>query len=629
MCGIAGKLWFDTSRPADRDTVEAMTRALVHRGPDGHGLVADGSIALGHRRLAIVDLSERGAQPMVGAGGCLLVANGEIYNHAELRADLGLRGHRFASDCDVEAILPLYEEWYPKEGARFVRRLDGMFAFALWDPRARRLILARDRAGQKPLVYAADGERIAFASELAALRAEPSLDRSPDWDALSDYLSFRVVPHPRSAWRGARKLEPGHVLTVEDGELRDERYWCLAAGADEGAPSPEEAAEEVARLLEDAVRRRLMSDVPVGALLSGGVDSAAVVAFMARHTAGRVRTFTMGFEDAAYDESQDALRTARLFDTEHHHEVVRPDALALIDDVVRRYGEPFADASALPTLMVSRMAGAQLKVVLTGDGGDESFAGYDRHRALLLAQKLDSRWAGPLRAALAVATPSLGLFAEGGQRSLGNRLRRFHDALSLSPRGRNHLWRLGMKDAVRAELLTPEATERLGHPSFYGADSELPLRLNEALVLDVDRYLPDDILVKVDIASMAHSLEARAPFLDRRLMEFTASLPGHYKANWRSGKRLLRAALADVLPADVISGPKRGFGVPLDAWFAGPLADHARDVLLSTRARQRGLFRADRVAALIDAHVQRKVAAHETLFTLLVLERWFLQEESA
>jgi asparagine synthase (glutamine-hydrolysing) len=626
VCGIAGKLWLDGERPADVDTVAAMVAGLSHRGPDDEGLLADGPMAFGHRRLTIVDLSRRGRQPMVD-GALMLVANGEIYNHAELRAELSADGHNFASDCDVEVIAPLYRRWWPTEGPRFVRRLAGMFAFALWDGEARRLVLARDRTGQKPLVYSLDGERFAFASELAALRSEPTLDRTPDWQALSDYLAFRVVPHPATAWRGARKLSPGSVMVVEDGQVSERRYWRLPAGTRTSAtPTFQEAAKQVEELLSASVRRRLMSDVPLGALLSGGIDSAAVVAFMAEHHDGKIATFTIGFEDSDYDETGRAAATARLFGTDHHVEIVRPDAVELLGDLVGRYGEPFADSSAIPTFLVSRMAREHVKVVLTGDGGDETFAGYDRYRALALSAALSRPVAAPARLALAAAGACL---PAGGQRSLGTRLRRFCAELSQSPRRRNHAWRLGMSASVREGLLTPEGQARLGTPSFYGADVDGPLPLNEALVLDIERYLPDDILVKLDIASMAHGLEARSPFLDHELMEAVAALPANYKRRGRISKRLLKAALAGRLPPDVLAAPKRGFGVPLDAWFRGPLAGHVRDVLLSESARRRGLFRPQAVEALIESHVRGEVAVHETLFTLLILERWFLNEEAA
>jgi asparagine synthase (glutamine-hydrolysing) len=630
MCGIAGKLWSDASRPADADGVLRMIAALAHRGPDDEGLATSGPVALGHRRLAIVDLSERGRQPMASAdGNCLLVCNGEIYNHAELRAELSASGHRFASDCDNEVLLALYAEHFEREGADFLQRVEGMYAFALWDKAARRLLLARDRTGQKPLVYARTAEGLLFASELPALMRDPLVSREPDWQALSDYLAYRVVPNPATAYAGVAKLPPGHALVVEDGAERLHRHWRLSPGSDEtSAPDFEHAAGEVLARLRAAVRRRLMADVPVGAFLSGGMDSAAVVALMAEAAAGPVSTFTIGFRQEAYDEAAGARKVARLFGTDHHEEVVEPDAVELIEEVIAHHGEPFADSSSIPTFLVSRLARRLgLKVVLTGDGGDESFAGYDRYRALALADRLDGPLGLPARVALGLAGAVADFGKAGGGRGVANRLSRFRAGLAHSPRRRNHLWRLGMNPSLRDRLLTPEGKERLGAPGFYGPDLDGPLRLNEALVLDVERYLPDDILSKLDTATMAHGVEARSPFLDRALMEYAASLPGRYKLNGGS-KRVLRAALRDVLPADVLAGPKRGFGVPLDAWFRGPLAGPAREVLLSRSARERGLFRPDAVEALIDGHVRNRVAAHEPLFTLWVLERWFQREET-
>jgi asparagine synthase (glutamine-hydrolysing) len=635
MCGIAGKLWSDAARPADTDGVARMIAAMAHRGPDGNGLAADGPLAFGHRRLSIVDLSERGSQPM-RSGDCLLVCNGEIYNHLELRAELSARGHRFTSDCDNEVLLALYQEHWEQEGVDFLARVEGMYAFALWDGAARRLLLARDRTGQKPLVYAQTDQGLVFASELPALMRDADVPRAPDWQALSDYLAYRVVPHPATAYAGVAKLRPGHALVVEDGAVRTECHWRLSPGSDVTTPPDlHVAADEVLDRLRAAVRRRLMSDVPVGAFLSGGMDSAAVVALMAEATGGPISTFTIGFRQASYDEAAGARKVARIFGTDHHEELVEPDAVSLLDEVLAHHGEPFADSSSIPTFLVSRLARQHgIKVVLTGDGGDESFAGYDRYRALALAERMSGRFGLPARLAVGVASAFAALGGAGGGRGLANRLSRFHTGLAHGPRQRNHIWRLGLGGSMLDRLLTPEGRERLGPPGFYGPDIGQPLSLNEALVLDVERYLPDDILGKLDTATMAHGVEARSPFLDRALMEYAASLPGRYKLGGgvcgfgATSKRVLRAALAGLLPADVLSGRKRGFGVPLDAWFRGPLAEPAREVLLSRSARERGLFRPDAVEALIDGHVRNRVAAHEPLLTLWVLERWFQQEDS-
>ncbi len=659
MCGLCGKLWFDPARPADFAAVRARTTALAPRGPDGDGRATDGPFALGHRRLAIVDLDERAAQPMRDEAGGLMAANCEIYNHLELRAELEAAGHRFRTTCDAEVVLPAYRRWWPTEGPRFVSRLTGMYAFALWDGRARRLVLARDRVGKKPLHYAVTAEGLVFASELHALVLDPLVDRRPDWQALSDYLAFKVVPGPRTAWVGARKLPPGSVLVAEwgaDGAVRVavHRTWRLAPGNEQGsAPTLDEAADEVLARLRVAVRRRLMSDVPLGAFLSGGLDSAAVVALMAQE-GGTVRTFTLGFTDPQHDETADARRVARLFSTEHHELVVEPDAVALLEAAIAHHGEPFADGSALPTYLVSQMARRHVAVALSGDGGDEAFAGSDRHRALALAGRLDRRRAAPLRlgvraaAALAVATGAApdGRGLSSGSRGRGARLVRFADALDRTPRQRNHAWRLSLSREQLEALLTDEGRRLLPPPAFYGADVPLPLPLNEALVQDVEAYLPDDILPKLDVASMAHGLEARCPFLDHELLEYAAALPGRFKlgrpvrlprdadgaasggpAGGLVSKLVLRHALRRLLPADVRFGKKRGFGLPLEAWMRGPLLAHARELLLSPAARRRGLFQPQAVAALLDAHAAGRVAAHEPILTLMVLERWFQREE--
>ncbi len=647
MCGLSGKLWFDLVRPADLESVRTLTAALAHRGPDGQGFAADGPCALGHRRLAIIDLSPRGAQPLRGQGGELLVANGEIYDHRALRRELEALGQRFTSDSDNEVLLAAYRQWWGAEGPRFLARLPGMFAFALWDPRARRLVLARDRVGKKPLHYALTDEGLVFASELHALLRDPLVDRRPDWQALSDYLAFKVVGHPRTAYLGARKLPPATVLVAEpgpDGRVRatQQRWWRLSPGNEEGAaPTLDEAADEVLARLRTAVRRRLVADVPLGALLSGGLDSAAIVALMAQE-GGTLRTFTIGFAEADHDESAAARRVAKLFGTEHHELVVAPDAVALLDAALAHHGEPFADGSALPTYVVAQLARQHVTVALGGDGGDEAFAGYDRHRALALAARLDRPLAAPLRlglraaAALAVASGAApdGAGTSSGARGRGARLVRFADALDRTPRQRNHDWRISLAPAQLTALLTPEGARRFPPPAFCGADVPLPFPLNEALVLDVERYLADDILPKLDVASMAHALEARSPFLDHQLLEYAAALPARLKLGRAPGggglqsKLVLRHALRRLLPADVLHGRKRGFGLPLESWFRGPLLAHAREVLLSPAARARGLFEPQAVEALLAAHAARRVAAHEPILTLLVLEQWFQREES-
>lgn len=642
MCGIAGKVWDDARRSGDGGVVAAMAARLSHRGPDGDGLVVSGPAALGHRRLAIVDLSDAGRQPMASVDDprVLLVANGEVYVHDALRAELVARGHRFASRCDSEVILAAYRQWWDAEGPAFVERLEGMFAFALWDGGARRLVLARDRIGQKPLVYGEVDGGFVFASELAALGAEPGLDRSVDDQALADVLAHRVVPHPRTAWRGARKLPPAHVLVRQ---LRDDgpprttlaRTWRLSPGSDvAAAPTLADAARDVRARLDDAVAARLMGDVPVGLLLSGGTDSAAVAALAARRSPARLSTFTLGFADAdpAWDERLAARKVARWLGTDHEEVVLDPAALDLVDDVLdpllRHFGEPFADTSALPTWLVARAASRRVKVVLTGDGADESFAGYDRYRALALRARLRrGRWA-PVRAAARAAGRLVA--ARGDSRSRGARLARFAAGLDDSARGANHRWRTTAPPARWRALLTDEGRARLGTPTHYGPDvpdDVAPFALNDALVLDVERFLPDDVLVKLDVATMAHGLEARSPFLDRRVVEAAAALPGRHK--FPPPKRVLRAALVDLLPADVASGPKRGFGAPVARWLAGPWRARARDVLLSPEARSRGLFDVAAIEALLGAERRGGVAEPDVVYTLLCAERWLATRRTA
>lgn len=644
MCGLAGKLWYDASRPADERVVAAMSAALAHRGPDGSGLASSGPCAFGHRRLAIVDLSDQGAQPMTDASGRrLLVVNGEIYNAPQLRRELVARGHEFRSHCDSEVVLPLYAEYYAREGVAFLDRLHGMFALAIWDADAQRLLLARDRVGQKPLVYAAGDAGISFASELSGLARDPDLDRRPDDAALARYLATRAVPHPATAWRGARRLPPGSALVVEGGRTRLSRYWRLAApGPSVDAPSLDESAEELDALLARSVRERLMADVPVGAFLSGGIDSAAIVTHM-RAQGAEVQTFTIGFDDEAWDERPEARSLARALGTRHTEARLEPDALSLLDRVLASTAEPFSDASCLPTLLVSELAAQHVKVVLTGDGGDEAFAGYDRHRALLLLGALRRPASAPLRAALGVASGLAARARAGGHRSVLTRLRRFAEALTSPPAEAEALWRRTASPTALVGLLSEDGRRRLGAGLELHADwppSE-PYGLAASRLRDVEHYLPDDLLHKLDICSMAHGLEARSPFLDHRILEWAFRLPDEQlrgrpgpggearAAGLRAGqgKLVLRRSLARRLAPDLLGRKKRGFGIPIDAWLRGPLQEHVHEVLLSPRAAQRGLFDVGAVTELLRAYGQRELAAHELVYTLLVLERWFLEED--
>ena len=621
MCGIAGKVWHDGARPVDVGVLRRMAASIRHRGPDDEGIWTEPGVGLAHRRLAVIDLSPRGHQPMASADGATrIVFNGEIYNHRELRRDLEAQGRTFHSDSDTEVLLQLYEA----EGVRLLDRLRGMFAFAIWDGRTRTLFAARDRLGKKPFHYLHDGEKFLFASEPRAILLDPEVTASPDGRAIGHYLTFGYVPGAFSALRGLAKLPPAHYLLLHEGRLDVRRYWDVRFLPKRREPEAELEAQ-LLDLLEESVRLRMISDVPLGALLSGGVDSSLVVALMKRVGAGRVRTFSIGFDEPRYDELPHARVVADHLGTEHEDLVVRPDAAALVPRLVWHYGEPFADSSALPTFLLSEMTRRSVTVALGGDGGDESFAGYDRYRAALLAGFSDVL---PRAVRQAVAGAAARIAVAGGPKSLPHRAHRFLEVLSRDPRRRYAAWIVYFDLERKLDLCTPEYLEAHGrHDSLHLLDeafarSDAPSFVEGAQHFDLQLYLPDDLLVKVDVASMAHGLEVRSPLLDHRVVEFAAALPEHLKMRGRVQKRILKRISRDLLPTSILERRKMGFGVPIDRWLRRELRDMAGDVLLSPRALQRGYFRPERVRALFEGHVSGKALEHFRLWNLLMLELW-------
>lgn len=619
MCGIAGKLLFDRDARVDPELVRRMADTLRHRGPDDAGVWVHGRIGLGSRRLAVIDLSPRGHQPMSNEDASAWIAfNGEIYNFQSLRERLAER-HVFRSETDTETILHLHDE----EGRGLVDRLQGMFAFALWDQRRQSLLIARDRLGKKPLFYYADDRTLVFGSEAKAILQDPDVAAAVDPEALHHYLTFGDVPAPMSAFAGIRKLPPGHTLTWCDGALRIRRYWRLTFRP-QRRESEQQLAGELSALLEDAVRVRLVSDVPLGALLSGGLDSSTVVALMRRVSSGRVRTFSIGFEHPEYDELAFARQVARRFDTEHEELVVRPDAASMLPRLVWHYNEPFADSSAVPSFLVSELARRSVTVALSGDGGDESFLGYDRYRAMRLAANLDRVPAGMRRGIGAGAR----WLPHAGRRSFAGRARRFLEGVALDPRRRYTQWMTLFDESEKETLYTPEFAARVAGSSPQGSvlsayeRSDAPTLVEATAHVDVQQYLPDDLLVKMDIASMASSLEVRSPLLDHRVVEFAASLPLHLKLRGGVSKFLLREAVRHELPASVMTRRKMGFGVPIDHWLRHELKEMAYDLLLGPTARARGYFRPRAVQRYLDEHTTGTAEHHHRIWALLMLELW-------
>lgn len=616
MCGIFGKLG---PGRGPLDGLRARRDLLTHRGPDAPGEYVNGDVYLGVRRLRIIDLVT-GDQPIANEDQTVwAIHNGEIYNFRELRGDLEARGHHFATQSDTEVLVHGYEEF----GTELPSRLEGMFAFAVWDAPRRRLLLARDRLGKKPLLYAIPRPGcLAFASEFEALVRDPDVDASLDHGALDLYLSFGFVPAPRTVYRGVHKLPPAHRLVWEDATLDLAPYWSLPQhGTRE--PSESEAVAELIERLRTAVRARLVADVPLGAYLSGGVDSSLVVALMARE-AGAVRTFSIGFEDADYSELEHARRVARRYATEHHELVVRPDVEAVLPLLARRYGEPYADSSAVPTYYLARMARERVTVVLNGDGGDEAFCGYDRYRAMQLAARLDLLPAGVRQALAAAGLPLLAPRARAPSPAL--RAQRFLEALPLAPEARYLAWVGVFTEAQKEHLLHPDvrcALDDAADPVALMAQAMRGSRAAEmANAADLALYLPDDLLAKVDIASMANSLEVRSPFLDREVVEFGVSLPLHLKIRGAVGKYLLKRAAEALVPRENLYRPKMGFGVPIGRWFRGKLRGLLEDTILSPRALQRGYFRPEAVRALVAEHCSERRDHTQRLWALVMLEQW-------
>lgn len=622
MCGIAGVAG-SLRAGIEPNVLERMNGMLRHRGPDGDGFFWDADVGLAMRRLAIIDVAG-GNQPIFNEDGSVcVVLNGEIYNFQDLRLELAAKGHRFATQSDTEVIVHLYEE----HGPACVERLWGMFAFAIWDSRQGLLLLARDRLGEKPLVYfqAADGGLV-FASELQSLLAHPSVPRDVDPAAIDDYLTYLYVPAPHTAYRDVKKLPPGHRLVWRAGRATVERYWSVTF-AHKVALSEADAAARFAELFRDAVRRRLISDVPLGAFLSGGMDSSSVVAEMAELSQARVKTFSIGFGDRDFDELAYAREVADRFDTDHHELVVEPRALEILPQLVQHYGEPYGDSSAVPTYYVANMTRRHVTVALNGDGGDELLAGYERHWAARMAAHYDRV---PALVRHGVIRPLIPLVPEPRQRrAFLRRAKRFLAAAHLPVAERYLRW-VGAYDRVeKASLYTEQYRQQLnGNDSgqrlrdVLGAESSLD-PVDAVQRADTLMYLPEDLLAKVDIATMANSLEARPPFLDHRLVEFCASLPSAYKLRGRTSKRLLRRLMQDRLPPAVLTRPKMGFGVPVGEWLRGELRPLLEDTVLSHRALTRGYFRADVVRGLVADHVSRRADRSAHVWALLMLELWF------
>ena len=622
MCGICGKLNFDTDNPISESLLRQMCAVIVHRGPDDEGVYVNQNVGLGNRRLAVIDLSPAAHQPMPNENKSIwITSNGEIYNHPKLRQELEKRGHRFRSHSDTEVILHLYEEY----GASCVHQLRGMFAFAIWDSNRQRLFLARDRLGQKPLVYAVVNGSLIFASEIKSILQDPSVNREVDPEAIHHYLTYQYVPSPWTAFKGIEKLPPAHILICEQGEIRIERYWDLNY-AHKVEMSEEEYGKRIIELLREATRIRLMSDVPLGVLLSGGIDSSSVVAMMSQLSNEPVKTFSIGFEEQSFDELKYARLVAERFGTKHHEFIVKPEAIKVLPELIWHYNEPFADSSAMPTYYVAKVTRQHVTVALNGDGGDESFGGYERYLAAKLANYYQKV---PALVREGVIGPLINKLPESTERKdLFRRLKRFTAAMSHSPERRYIRWVTPFDNDTKERLYSSEFRERLDGIDSTDLLLDVYARadganfLDKTFYVDIMTYLPNALLVKMDIASMAHSLETRSPYLDHHLMEFAASIPSGLKLRGLTTKHILKRALARILPPETLHREKMGFGVPVGHWFRHELKEMAYQILLDRRSAERGYFDMGFVKNLLDEHLSGRVDHGYRIWALLNLEFW-------
>src|SRR6266516_4008129 len=604
MCGIVG-IVHSGETPVDRDLVSRMCEAIRHRGPDEDGFYFKG-----------------GQQPIPNQDrSAWIIFNGEIYNYRELRKELEDLGHEFHTDSDTEAIIHAYDRY----GSDCPKHLRGMFAFAIWDEARQELFVARDRVGKKPLLYAQLNGQLVFGSEFSALLLHPEVSRDIDFTALHHYLSFLCVPAPLTAYRGIRKLEPGHWLRWRKGEIEIERYWQPDFSRKTNL-TEDEAGKRVVEMLRDAVRVRLMSEVPLGAFLSGGIDSSAVVALMSQESSERVKTFSIGFEEQDFSELHHARRVSQHVGADHHEFIVRPDAMEVLPTLVEHYGEPYADSSAIPTYYVSRETRKHVTVALNGDGGDESFAGYERHAAMRLAERYH-RIPSVLRETVMRQAIALIPSSETKRGSVRD-LKRFIQAASL-PKVERYLRWVSVFDAeAKQDLYSADFLRQtqsvnaatILEPWFVKANGSGIV--DASLLTDTMTYLPNDLLVKVDIATMAVSLDARSPFLDHHVMEFAASLPEKLKLRGLTTKYLLKRMLKKLLPAENLDRRKMGFGVPIGHWFRGKLQPFLRETLLTETAVDRGLFKREAVNRLVELHTRGERDYSHQLWTLLMLELW-------
>ncbi|MFQ6082612.1 MAG: asparagine synthase (glutamine-hydrolyzing) [Candidatus Aminicenantia bacterium] len=621
MCGLVGKLNFDFQKPIEPILIKKMAQTLKHRGPDDEGIYVKDNIGLGLRRLAIIDLSKAGHQPMANEDKTVwIVYNGEIYNFKDLRKDLIRKGHRFSSRSDTETIIHLYEE-YGKDCLRYLR---GMFAFAIWDEKKKKLFMARDRIGKKPLYYFLNNHCLIFGSEIKAILEEPQVKRKVNHKAIHYYLTYHYIPSPQTAFQNVFKLPPAHFLIWENGKVNIQRYWALNYTPKINL-SERECHQEILSRLEEAVKIRMISDVPLGAFLSGGTDSSSVVALMSRLSKTPIKTFSIGFKEGFYNELPYARVVAKIYKTDHHEFLVKPKALEVLPKLVWHYGEPFADSSALPVFYVAKMAKDYVTVALNGDGGDENFGGYRRYYFDQLWQhyhKLPSFFRNKIINSIPYTNSSrINLFLQ--------KLKVLSQTSSdFQPQ--RHLWLLyWFNYDLKEKLYSEDFKESIRKENplnimieSYKKFGNFTDSIDNMISVEVNTYLPDDLLVKMDVACMANSLEARSPLLDHKFMEFTATLPVNFKIKKGERKYIFKKALENLLPKEIIYRQKKGFTPPVDDWFRKEMKDYASEILLDSETINRNYFRKEGIVKLLKEHCHSKINHGEVIWALIFLELW-------
>lgn len=637
MCGIAGIYNFRTEEPVDPETIHKMCERLIHRGPDDYGVYIENAVGLGHRRLSIIDLSSKAKQPMCNEDGTVWITfNGEIYNFREIRDDLIKKGHRFKTKADTEVIIHAYEEY----GIHCLNKFVGMFAFAIWDKNKRMFFLARDRVGKKPLVYYLSDKFFIFASEIKSILEDPRVPREVNVQAMDYYFTFGFVPSPETMFKGIQKLPPGHFLIFREGKLQIERYWGPHTNLDadfSGFKDEEEVEARIESLLEDSVRLRMVSDVPVGAFLSGGIDSSLVVALMSKVSDEPVRTFTIGFEEKAFDETPFARIVANRFKTQHKEMILTPNAIEVLPKLIWHYNEPFGDSSAIPTYYLSQMTSAYVKVALSGDGGDELFGGYNNYVTLSKLRYYDYV-PESLRSLIRklINEPIENYWGTYDYLGTIERIKKAINIRMLSTEERSfYLLSLNNFEFRRnlfSEDINNELRKCLSSKEYYHqmlSSIHCKDKINKILSMDVHLYLPDDLLVKVDIASMAHSLEVRCPLLDHRLIEVVSRLPARFKIRSGRTKVILKKIGQRLLPSEIIKRPKKGFSVPLDIWFRTALKRVMNDVILSSDVDN--LFNTSYLKKIVMNH-QNNIANHGRniwlVLNFLLWYRMFIKKET-